>query len=1059
MPSPPSKILWNRPRPLIIDFNPMKPLPALLLAFLFLLSRPPLLSAQSQAASQENEEAYAKFSNADYKAAAEAYEGIIKGYPTDILAQTAMIQLGLCQFFLGEFDQAGTSLGKAKAGSPPLSPPQLQLVDNVLPQILAAKAMSLPPGDAARKGLFEQAIQGYTGFLTKYPQSPDLEAAAYGRALCEYQIGNYDKTVSDLEANIQKFPNSPTIQGSQNLLAIAFATQGGEILSKPDGDNARGLELLKKGETILRKIISEKKDLALVNDANFQLGEILFMIAAFSPEDQRAAVYTEAAEAYMAIIPKANVVAMQQDKIQTFGPKKADAIRARNMTLKAQLDRDNERELKKLAEISAKPDQTAAALLKLGEIFFNAGKFNASRVVLTHVTPFLSTDDEKMRAGYHTAMGYAVQGTPEPAVKAYEAFQSTHKGKPLAENLPFLMGNMFLSQGDNETSIRYFEESLQIYPEGRLAGLSVAQKAQAQVGLKQFDEALQTFQSSLANNPSPEVAVVAQFGIANIHRDTAKWDDAIAAYSLVAGKHAATPQAAESGYWIAACTQQKGDNAAAAPLLEAFLQSNPGHPYEPLALFALGNARVANGQKDEGLATLAEVVEKFPDSQPAPFTYFTRAQILAADQNVEGINALMREFISKYPQDDKVYFAYNSIAGNQVNLADPAGAVATWQEFVKNHPDHPNTPGSMVKIAELQRAQAEQLATNYTSLNEAGRAKWMEAVNASTATVEELLASYPQSPDLAGGLQALLAAKRLLLGSQQIDSAKVESYFTELAGKTSDTGARSKALFTLAGFIAPNDKTRALEKMNEAYNAQVVYSPKDIDIYGLALLDAGKSDEALAVFEKLSADFPVPAGVEPAAAPPNVQEAQATVLFGRGRVAQEKSQTAEAGEFFKQLKTLYPWSPKGLEADYGIAQSLRAQNKADDAMPLLGAIIRAPNATAELRASSFLLYGHIMKDKAAAEPDPVKKTENRENAIDFFMKIPQFYAGVPTAAAEGLWEGGQLLEQQAAESQDPAFKKQQLTRARASYEQIVKDFSAEKFAAQARQRLQALPAQ
>ena len=1037
----------------------MKPLPALLLAFLFLLSRTPDLSAQSQAAAQENEAAYALYSNADYKGAAEAYESIIKGYPTDILVQTAMIQLGLCQFFLGEFDKAVASLDKAKTGSPPLSPPQLQVVDNVRPQILAAKALSLPPGDAARKGLFEQAIQGYSDFISKYPQSPDIEAATYGRALCEYQIGNFDKTIADLEANIQKFPNSPTIQGSQNLLAIAFATQGGEILSKPDGDKSQGLELLKKGETILRKIISEKKDLALVNDANFQLGEILFMTAAFSPEDQRPAVYDEAAAAYMAVIPKADVVAMQQEKVKSFAPKKAEAIRARNMTLRAQLDRDNERELKKLAEISAKPDQTAAALLKLGEIFFNAGKHNASRVVISHVTPFLTTENEKMRAAYHKAMGYAVQGIPDSAVAAYEAFQSSHKGKPLAENLPFLMGTMFLSQGDNEASIRYFEESLQIYPEGRLAGLSVAQKAQAQVGLKQFEEALQTFQSSLASNPSPEVAVVAQFGIANIHRDTAKWDDAVTAYKLVVEKHPGTPQATESGYWIAACTQQKGDNAAAAPLLEAFLQANAGHPYEPLALFALGNARVANGQKDEGIATLAEVVEKFPDSQPAPFTYFTRAQILAADQNVEGINALMREFISKYPQDDKIYFAYNSIAGNQVNLADAAGAVATWQEFVKNYPDHPNTPGSMVKIAELQRAQAEQLATNYTSLNEADRAKWMEAVNASTATVEELLATHPQSPELAGGLQALLASKRLLLGSQQIDAAKVESYFEELAGKTSDPGARSKVLFTLAGFIAPNDKARALAKMDEAYNAQVVYSPKDIDIYGLALLEAGKSDEALAVFEKLGADFPVPAGVEPNAAPPNVQEAQATVLFGRGRVAQEKGQTTEAGDFFKQLKTLYPWSPKGLEADYGIAQSLRAQNKADDAMPLLGAIIRAPNATAELRASSFLLYGHIMKDKAAAEADPVKKTETRASAIDFFMKIPQFYSGVPEAAAEGLWEGGQLLEQQANSSEDPAFKKQQLARARASYEQLAQEFSNDKFAPQAQQRLQALPAQ
>ena len=60
------------------------------------------LKAQSQAAGQENEAAYALLSAADYKAAAAAYQGIITGYPTDILVQSAIIQLGICQFYLGE---------------------------------------------------------------------------------------------------------------------------------------------------------------------------------------------------------------------------------------------------------------------------------------------------------------------------------------------------------------------------------------------------------------------------------------------------------------------------------------------------------------------------------------------------------------------------------------------------------------------------------------------------------------------------------------------------------------------------------------------------------------------------------------------------------------------------------------------------------------------------------------------------------------------------------------------------------------------------------------------
>jgi len=1036
----------------------MKKLPVVILTPLMsLLLWPGTLSAQSPAAAQENEAAYGLLSNADYKGAADAYQGIITGYPTDIIVQSATIQLGVCQFYLGEFDKALASLEKSKTG-PTLSPEQTAMIDNLHAQILAAKAMSLPPTDDKRKGIFEEAIKSYTDFIAKYPKSADIEGAAYGRALCEYQIADYDKAAADLRENIQKFSTSTTIESSKNLLAITLATQGGEQLTKEGGDKAAGLDLLKQAEDLLRGIISGKKDLALVNDANFQLGEILFMRAAFSPEEERKGVYEQSAEAYMAVLPKEDIVAMQEEKVKSYGPQKVAALRAKNLPLKNKLDKENERDLKKLAEISAKPDQTAQALLKLGEIFFNAGRYNESRVVITHVVPFLDSDDDKMRALYYKTMGYVVQDAMDPALKGYEEFQGAYKGKPLAENLPFMVGNMILARGDNEGSIRYFEESIQSYPDGRLSGLSVAQKAQAQLGLKQYDEALKTFQDSLQKNPTPDVGVVAQFGIANIYRDTSKWDEAIAAFKQTVEKYPGTPQALESAYWIGACTQQKGDNAAAIPLLEEFLKANPDSPLTPLATFVLGNAQVATGQNDAGVATLAKVAEQFPDSPPAPFTYFSRAQVFATTQNVAEINKLMREFIEKYPKDDKIYFAYNSIGQNASSGGNIEEAMATWTEFVERYPEHPKAPSALVTVSELQRAVAEKLATNYTSLNEADRVKWKEAVDGSSSTIENLLAKYPQSGDVSSALQSLLSSQRMLIRSGLKDDAAVEAVFQTQADQSADPGARSKILFALAGFIAEKDKPRALAKMSEAYNAQVVYGPKDLDVYGLALVDSGKVDEAQGVFEKLAADYPVPAGAAPNAAPPLVQEAQATSMFGKGRVAQQRGQTAEAGQLFQQLKTLFPWSPKVLEADYGIAQSLRSQQKPDEAMNLLGGIIRAQNATAELRANSFLLYGHIMKDKMAAEADPKKKAENCGAAIDFFMKIPQFYSGVPAAAAEGLWEGGQLLEQQAAtltEESKPK-KSEQLARAKACYSQIVKDFPNDKNFEQAKQRLQAL---
>ena len=205
-----------------------------------------------------------------------------------------------------------------------------------------------------------------------------------------------------------------------------------------------------------------------------------------------------------------------------------------------------------------------------------------------------------------------------------------------------------------------------------------------------------------------------------------------------------------------------------------------------------------------------------------------------------------------------------------------------------------------------------------------------------------------------------------------------------------------------------------------------------------------------------------PSGTTAVTAPPTVQEAQAISIFGLGRIAQKSKQTAEAGKLFQQLKALYPWSPKVIEADYGIAESLNAEGKLDEATQLLGTIIRAQNGSADLRANAFLLDGSIMKKKSDAATDPKQKAEFRGKAIDFYAKIAQLFSGVPLAATEGLWQASQLLEEQAnaiTDTKDPKdakFKAQQLDRAKAFYQQLVKDFPDSPYVPKAKERLAAL---
>ena len=1032
----------------------LRTIPGCLLFSVFTASLP----AQSKPAADANAAAYEIYSTGDYQNAAAAYEKALKDFPTDLIVPNAQIQLAFSYYFLAQFDQAAAILAKSTSG-PPLPAELKQITDGFLPQILSAKAAAMPDTDPKRKTTFEDAITRFSEYITKYPQAQDLENAIFSRAIAEYQIQQYDDTVKDLELNLQKFPQSSTLASSKNLLAITLATQGSQELSKSSGANtAAAFPLYKRAADYLREIIKKKEDIALINEANFQLGEILLNQAGFSPEAERPALYQEALAAFRDIAPKEQIIQLQQNKLKEFPARKAVALAAKNIALKKQLDADNERELKKFAELQGKPDQTATAQLKMAEIFFQQGNNNAARVLLKHVSPFLTGDEDKKRELYFTTMTYALQNAADRAPAGYTAFQAKYKGDALADNLPFVMGNMFLGTNNPTEAIRYFDESLALYPKGRFAGFSVASKASAETRLGKIEDAMQTFQKLLAQNPPPEIGVIAQTGLAGIYKDTRKWDEAIAAYTTAKEKYPGTTQAVESDYWIGYSTQQKGDNAGAIPLLDAFVKANPKSGFAPLALYLKGGAQIALGQKADAVVTLAAVAEQYPESQPAPFTYFTRAQLSASEGKTDDLIALMKQFIEKYPKDEKVYFAYDSIAQNAINTGKMDEGLNAYRDFVQKYPESAQAGEAMFKIAKVQTEQAGSLG-RFAALNEQERSQWKTLIEGSVASSEELIKKYPDSPALALTLQTLLQSQRMLLSAELKKAPEVEQYFQTLADSAPSPNSKSKILFALANYVSEQDKARALTIMASAYNPQILFSPQDLDAYGTALLGQKKNEEALAVFEKLAANYPLPPGVSPAQASAQVQEAQAISLFGKARVAQIAGQTAEAGKMFEQLKLIYPWSPKVLEANYGIAQSFKQQGKLDEALLLLGAIIREKNATADLRANSMLLGGYIMLEKTKTATDQKQKDEFLAAAIDYFAKIAQFYGGVAIPAAEGLWQGGQLLEQQAGAATDPKFKTQQLGRAKAAYQQLLKEYPNSEFAPKAQERLTALGGQ
>jgi TolA-binding protein len=1024
-----------------------------------LIAIPPLaanLHAQATNPIQAvSDQADALFDRRQYKDAAAAYTSLLQAYPNSEFAVPAQFHLAYAEFLIGQFQPAIDLLRKMQAA--PTVPPDIQEdVALLLPQVLAQQAATAPA--ASRDRGYSGAVKEYDNYVNKYPKSPSVETALYGKAVAEYEMANYAGAARDLTRNVTSFPNSESILDSEFLLAIAVATQSNLALGNPNIDAAGRAAALKgygDAEKYLRAIIAKNTDISLANDAQFQLGETLLADAAASPPAAKAKLFGEALSAYRSVEPKAPMIAAQTARVDRINQLLIAERRkgaAANRAYIRQLDQARLREAGKLGALQAKEDPVLTARLKSGAVFYDLERYDETRVLMSALLPEAAKPEDQKLALYYIPLSYAAQKLTAPAVAAYDQFQAKYSGDPIAENLPLVIASLFQTgpKPDPARADHYLDEFSRLYPKSRLRETALLDKATNDAAQGHYDDALGSLDKFLQGHPKPELAASADLTRGRILMDKGDLPKALAQYTKVRDTYKSLPEGEQAAFWVGYVMAKSGDAAGAVKTLQAFVTQYPQSKLLPTALSTLALSQQAAGAKDQALATLTDLSNRFPKSPEGISAYFQRANISLTDRKYDDMAKVLTDFVTKYPDNEQAFAAYERIASVQVQAGQNDAAAATYQKFLTSQPDSPHAPEALAHIADLWLRAARGLGS-YVVLGAPQREIWNGDIGKSVAACEQQLARYPEAPATALGLQTLLDCQRLLISARAKTQAQVTDYFQALADKYKDKpGARSRILFRLASMTAETDPAKALQDMRAAYDPAVVYSPADMDLYTRELM---KTDPAAAgpVFAKLAHDYPIPAGSTPAQAPADVQEAQAIVLCGKGQIAEAAGKLPEAQADFAQLKKDYPRSPKVTEANLGLAEGLVAGGKFDLALPLLSEVARAPSAPNNARARALFLNGKIQQAKGS------------DGAIDAYLKVAAFYPASPDAA-EGLWLGGQALEKQAATlSETPAkpggpTKSSQLARARKAYEDLIAHYGSSKWVDQAKQRIAALPA-
>jgi TolA-binding protein len=941
-------------------------------------------------------------SQGKFTEAAAMYDELTRKFPSSTLIADANFRAGYAYYNANNYDAALAAFKRVLDGKG-ASPEIMELALSLTPQVLVAKASRLPATDPNRNAALEDAVKQFDVYLGRYPNSDEVESANYSKALALYQLAKYDDAAAALRANMQRFAASPTVQDSQYLLALTMGTIGNVAMQKSPPDAKTADLNYDEAEKLLRDIITKRLNLALVNSSQFQIGELLFA-RGITDREKQTAVLNRAIDAYRAVLAKDYVLQAQQQRIDFYKKAQIEAGQRQDQATFQKLKRVVDKEQEKLAAFKERPDETTAAKIKTGLIFSTLERPDETRVLMSYLdqSGLVTEPDQKKLLLYHIARSYALQRIIDKAVEKYNAFQAAYKADPIAQDLPLLMGNMYLSNdpkiNNPEQAKKYFAEAQQMYPDSKVGSAAVLMQAQGLIQQKKFDEALTILNDTLAKNPSKELALDAEFFRASLYGQTGKIAEAIEAFKKVRDTYPDTPQAEQSHFQVAQMLGTSNPKAATTEL-QSFIAKYPESTLLPAAIFTLGSVQAANGQKDVAMTTFKDLIAKYPKSDTAPYAYFERAKMLAAEQKFDDCLAIMREFIKSYPESPSLYHAYDFIAQILGNQNKGTEALAAYEEFIEKHPKDPNAAEALLKVSTQWKAYTESQGP-YLAIDQAKRTEWHKGVDKSTAAAERILTDFPDSPAVALALNHLLELQRLQLAAKLKTSAEVEKYFENLAAKFEDKpGTKAKIIFTLAALTYDKDKAKAVQQMTSAYKPDLKFAPEDLDLYGLALIDAKKYDDALAVYEKLAKDYPLPSA---GAGSRDVQEAQAISLAGIGKALQESGKKEAGGQKFAELEKLYSWSTKMLEVNYGIALDLHERKQDEEAMARLRKVALAQRAPPELRAKSMLLLGKIHEENK-------RYTE----AIDNYVKISVYYGAIREVAAEGLWRGAQLLERQA----------------------------------------------
>jgi soluble lytic murein transglycosylase len=492
------------------------------------------------------------------------------------------------------------------------------------------------------------------------PTTPSQNSTPRANAAAQTRVGQgAAPTVTATRAPTDE----PTVEPTQDAVIppptipanASEAFQQG-IVHRRNGDYVRAA-------TSFRAAVQEGGDPALVREAQFRLGEALYLGADF----------TNAVPALQAVIDQNDGDALATrahyflGDIFTQQQKYDDALaqlkiyRERSRALRGVIDRE-------IGDVLLASGDSAAALQQYETALQDPAFTNAQRVaVLKKMADVYNQRSEPSLAAARLEQAFSL--APDDATRA---------------NVEYLWGEALYALNEPDAAIQHWKHALAAYT-------LTAGAHQAVARLVELD--------------APNINEL-QRGIANYA--VGNYDLAIQAFRRYIAAH--DVPGADVLYYAGLAYQRQGDYAGALRNLDALLQNYPQDKRIPDALYAKAVSQTRQGDPAAALATLRQMLKLAPDDARIDDAYWNAALAYELAGNYAQSAAAYTELAKTFPASPFAPFALFNGGVSYYLAQNLKQAQANWNAVLKNYPASQHADSAAYWLGKLARQQGDETA-------------------------------------------------------------------------------------------------------------------------------------------------------------------------------------------------------------------------------------------------------------------------------------------------------------------------------------------------------------